>query len=333
MSLPELIYVFRWIMRDTFSQARASGITWAMLIVSGLCILLCLSIGVSGPTNWRDPKDPTPEILPRNPPYDPAQVAKSGIPVVQGEVTFAFGAIPARIGRDALDVVRFVQVLLAFVVADTLGILMALVWTAGFLPTFLEPSAASVLVAKPVPRWVILLGKYCGVLLFVTAHAILFVGGTWLALGVKTSVWDPLYLLTIPVLLVHFSIFYSISAFLAVLTRSTVTCAFGSTLFWFASYAMNFARHSALATESSGVATSRVRFLAELGYWLLPKPADLSIVLYDGLKADAFLGKPSILQAVQSQGLVHADLSILSSLAFTFGVLALASYEFVKTDY
>ena len=41
----------------------------------------------------------------------------------------------------------------------------ALVWTAGFLPDFLQPSAASVLFAKPVPRWTVLLGKYAGVVI------------------------------------------------------------------------------------------------------------------------------------------------------------------------
>ena len=41
---------------------------------------------------------------------------------------------------------------LAGVVADTAGVLLALLWTAGFLPTFLEPAAVTVLLAKPAPR-------------------------------------------------------------------------------------------------------------------------------------------------------------------------------------
>src|SRR5580704_8787430 len=47
---------------------------------------------------------------------------------------------------------------------DVAGLLLALLWTAGFLPTFLEPAHASILLAKPTPRWQLLVGKFVGVL-------------------------------------------------------------------------------------------------------------------------------------------------------------------------
>ena len=51
--------------------------------------------------------------------------------------------------------------------ADTLGLMLTLIWTAGFLPSFLEGRNICVLLAKPAPRWVLLVGKYVGVLAFV----------------------------------------------------------------------------------------------------------------------------------------------------------------------
>ena len=36
------------LIRDTFRQSSASGIFWMMLAVTGLCVLLCLSVKVSG---------------------------------------------------------------------------------------------------------------------------------------------------------------------------------------------------------------------------------------------------------------------------------------------
>ena len=60
-----------------------------------------------------------------------------------------------------------------------------------------------------MPRWSLLAGKFLGVLVFVAAQNALFVGGTWLALGVRTSVWDPTYFLCIPMLLLHFAVFFS----------------------------------------------------------------------------------------------------------------------------
>ena len=167
-----------------------------MLAVSGLCILFCLSVSVEGGTRLHHPGE-LPDFV-SEPPRQPneteaayrkrleafrAEAERSGVEIASGELSLAFGAIRAKLGRDAEDAVHFLQLLLAGAVADTAGILLALIWTAGFLPTFLEPSAAAVLLAKPVPRWTLLLGKYLGVLVFVVFQATVFVVGTWLALG------------------------------------------------------------------------------------------------------------------------------------------------------
>src|SRR5204862_4647919 len=119
-----------------------------------------------------------------------------------------FGAFRLAIHRDAEAEVRLLQTIFATWVAGSAGVLLTLVWTAGFLPEFLQPSSASVLLAKPVPRWSLLLGKCLGVLVFVAFQTIVFVGGTWLALGARTGIWLPAYLWSIPLLLLHFAIIY-----------------------------------------------------------------------------------------------------------------------------
>ena len=141
--------------------------------------------------------------------------------------------------------------MLAAGVADTLGLLLTLIWTAGFLPGFLAPQAVAVLLAKPVPRWTLLAGKYIGVLAFVLAQAAYFVGGTWLALGLRTGVWDPTYLLSIPLLLLQFAVFFSFSLLLAVCSRSTVVCVSGSIAFWAVCWAINFGRHAVMASPAA----------------------------------------------------------------------------------
>jgi hypothetical protein len=60
----------------------------------------------------------------------------------------------------------------------------ALMWTASFLPNFLEPSSVTVMLVKPVTRWNLLAGKYLGIVAFVGLHFVGFVVGTWLALRV-----------------------------------------------------------------------------------------------------------------------------------------------------
>ena len=221
----------------------------------------------------------------------------------------------------------------SFGVADTFGILLTLIWTAGFLPTFLDPSAAAVLLAKPVPRWSSLVGKYLGVLAFVLFQAVVFVGGTWVALGLRTGEWPAAYLLSVPLLLLHFAIFFSFSTFVAVCTRSTVACVFGSILFWLLCWGMNFGRHAVVGMPEMQGMSGSFSGLVEAGYWVLPKPADLLLVLFDALGAGAHVPLAKEFQAVQAQGAFHPELSILASLAFAVAVLAVAARQFVTTDY
>ena len=122
------------------------------------------------------------------------------------------------------------------------------------------PHSASVLLAKPTARWLLLLGKYIGVLTFVGFQVVLFVGLTWLALGLRTGVWDRAYLWCVPLLVLQFAVFYSFSVLLAVLTRSTVACVFGSVLFWLVAWGINYGSVMAVAAPD----TSLPRFTAVL---------------------------------------------------------------------
>lgn len=333
MNLPAAIYAVRWLIRDTFRQALASGLFWLMLGVSTLCMVVCLSAGISGDVPLRQGKEMS-EFLPRGDvEARPEKLTNSGVTVITGELTLLFGKMKLSLGRDGADAVHYFQLLLAGVVADAAGVLLALIWTAGFLPTFLEPGAAAVLLAKPVPRWSLLTGKYLGVLTFVAFQAIVFAGGTWAALGISTGIWSAAYLLCVPILLFHFAIFFSVSTLLAVCTRSTVTCILGSVLFWLLSWGMNYGRHAAFGLVDLSLIPEPLHVLIETGYWILPKPADLGLVLFDTLQADGSFGKPAALEAVQSKGLLYPGLSLLTSLIFTVVMLGAAAREFVTTDY
>ena len=187
---------------------------------------------------------------------DPALARREGVETISGRMTLAFGAVSIPVSRERSDAVHFLALILAGGIAGTFGLLLTLVWTAGFVPTFLDPSAASVLLAKPIPRWQLLLGKYFGVLAFVGFQVVLFVALTWLALGVRTNVWDMAYWWCIPLLLLQFAIFYSFSVLLAVVTRSTVACVFGSILFWLLAWGINYG--SVMARQHAAIPVSSV---------------------------------------------------------------------------
>lgn len=337
MSVDRRMRIVGWLVRDTFRQSLAYGLFWILACVSLVCIVLCASVTVDAPATLVE-EDSRADFLPKHDPdaRDRERAATSGVMIVEGNMSLAFGAIRLPAARDARAAVHFFQLLLACGVADTFGLLLALVWTAGFLPGFLDGRNIAVLLAKPASRGLLLCGKFAGVLSFVLLYAVTFVGGTWLALGLRTGIWDTAYLWCVPLLVVHFAVFFSFSLLLAVTSRSTVVCVFGSILFWFLCWGMNFGRHTLLAQSyqpSEAVFGERAVTLVETTYWALPKPADVGMLLYEALDAGDSFGQITAFQQVKEHGDFHPWLSLTASLAFMLVLLGGASRQFAAVDY
>ena len=337
MTLFERMRVIGWLTRDTFRQSLAHGVFWILTVVSLVCIAACASVSVQAPPALAAAGE-TADFLPRHDPdaRDRERAAKSGVTIVEGTMTLGFGAVELPVARDARGAVHFLQLLLACGVADACGLLLALIWTAGFLPGFLDGRNLAVLLAKPVSRRLLAWGKFTGVVVFVLCHAVFFVGGTWLALGVKTGIWDTAYLWSVPLLVAHFAIFFSFSMVLAVASRSTVVCVFGSIVFWLVCWGANFGRHAIVAESyqpGEGRFAEHAVSLVEAAYWTLPKPADLGMVLYDALEAANSFSQNGAFQSVKDHGDFHPWLSFAASLAFMLVLLTGATRQFAKVDY
>ena len=340
MNLPTAVRTVRWMVRDTVRQSLATKLFWVMLAATAVVTALCLGARVENDLPPLTSDGDIPAILPATEAEKIGRdkVKADGVRVIETDpdkrprLTLAFGAVVVPIARDRTDAVRHLQVMLAGLLADTAGVLLALLWTAGFLPDFLEPQSATVLLAKPAPRWAILLGKYLGVVGFVFVQAVLFVGCTWAALGIATGVWANAYWLAVPLLVINFGVFYSVSAFLAVCTRSTVAAAFGTFLFWAVCWGMNYAHHRYALLPPDGV-TALSSWLLDVGYWVLPKPLDLSGVFFGAMQADGFAAAVPELKAVQSAGQFHPEAAVFTSMGFAAVTLGLAGYELEMTDY
>ena len=329
MTLSAAVNVLRWLIVDTLWQSLASRIFWVMLAVSGIAILFCLGVGVTGARLEHDPGQRT-EILHKDMPSDLEQAKRSGVNVIEGNVSLGFGMVHIQHARDFQDSVRFLQVVLSGVVAGTIGILLTLIWTAGFLPSFLEPNAASILLTKPVPRWTLLLGKFLGMVAFVGMQATIFVGGTWLVLGLRTGVWNETYLLSIPLLTLQFAFFYSFSMFLAVATRSTIVCMVGSVLFWMLCSAINAGRIELMLQPD---APAWLRWPIEAAYWVLPKPIDFNLIMNQALTANQYFAPWPAAQAIEAQGRFTPEWAILTSLLFGVGMILISAFDVRKVDY
>jgi len=328
MNAPAAVNAFRWLIWDTIRQSIASRIFWVMLIASGLCIVFCFSVSITGALRER-----TDEIglygadgkLLTDPDRNP------------GVMSLAFGAIRLPLYRTGASEIQFLEAILGRWVAGLGGLLLALIWTAGFLPEFLQPASATIFLAKPIPRWCLLTGKFLGVVSLVAAMASFFFFGTWLALGLRTGFWQPSYLAGIPLLVLNFAITYGFSVLLATWSRNTITCLFGSILFWLTCFGMNYGRHAAVAWSAlmpdKPALPGSFRFLAECGYWLLPKPADLVMLLDDALGLSENFTQIKEFEFVQQHGQFFPELSILTSLLFTVAMIAIAARKLRTAEF
>jgi ABC-type transport system involved in multi-copper enzyme maturation permease subunit len=331
MNASAALYAMRWLVVDTFRQAMATRIFWIMIAVSSVFILFCLSVRVSGGVDPRE-KDDIELYVKNKPVTGPGAVAR---------ISFLFGAMEVESGtRSRKDAVHFLQVMLATMVASYIGFILTVLWTAGFLPEFLQPSNAAVLFAKPVPRWTLLVGKYLGVVAFVTFQVTVFFTGTWLALGLKTGVWEMGYLAGIPLLVLNFAVIYSFAVLVAVQTRSTVACVFGCVLFWVLCWATNYGHHWACAAPELAGGQSPMGpftlFLTQVSYWMLPKPADMEWILQDALQSGdyfmAIANAPGFKQAIAT-GAIDKVASMVTSILFSVVMLVISSRHLAKTDY
>ncbi len=329
MDAPAVFYALRWLIHDTFRQTLTSRVFWILLGLSAICIVFCFGISVEGGALLDNREIITAKGVP---------IAEAKTP--PGRVSLLFGMFQYGFTRKASEEVEFLLSIFASWIAGTVGILLALVWTSGFVPESLHPSAASVLLAKPAPRWLLLAGKFLGVVCFIAVHAAIFFIGTWLAIGLRTGHWPAAYLMGIPLMIFHFAVIFSFSVMLAVLFRSTMACVVGTVLFWIVCYAVNYGRHFAVVYADLNPGAQALPgftvFLSELGYWLLPKPADFTILLEQSLNlgtAKITLAAQEPFAAMLAKNLFHPIAVILTSCIFPAFALWASASQLSKTDY
>lgn len=296
-----------------------------LTVVILLCILFCLGVSLDGGAPLRGPDDL--EL------YGADGQPLTGPNPNPGHLNLAFGAVRLPLFRDGAAAVHFLQVVLGSVVSGGIGLLFLLVWTAGFLPEFLRPGTATVLLVKPVPRWLLLLGKVLGVIAYVAVAAAVFFASTWLALGLRTGVWRAGYLLGAPLLVLHFASVYSFTVLLAVSTRSTAACVLGSILFWLVCLGVNYGRHATGSLPEAAAAAPAARAVVEVGYWLLPKPLDAMLSLEAALGAGEHLSTLPEFTTLAAQPAWMWLLAMLSPFAFAATVLVAAALQLNQTDY
>ena len=345
-TLTDRVRVARWLCWETWRQSLASGLFWVQSGLVLVAVVLCLSVSLAGkplalgadddsfltaPLRERLAADSADGALDDGALDDP-------LPVADGRLSLGFGLVEVPVRRDAADAIRHLHLMLGSALADTGGLLVALLWTAGFFPAFFRESSVLVLLAKPPGRGELLLGKFLGVLAIVAGFAASFALLTWLTLGGRTGVWDARYLWSAPLLLVNFAGFFCFTTLVAVYSRNAITSVLATLAFWGTCWGVNFGHHqlrdlhgvgSEAAAGAAAFSGGAARTL-EGCYWLLPKPYDMQYALYELLGGASHFG-----DAFGSPSLAAADLplSLLTGLAFPALLLAGAAWHFRDLEY
>lgn len=254
----------------------------------------------------------------------------------------------SALGRSRI--VGLVVYMLMSVFLGWIGVILMIIATASVFPSMTERGAIDVLMAKPISRSRLFLYKYLAGMVFVLFQATLFVGLTFLVMGIRWRVWVPGYLLSIPLLVLLFSYVYCVSVLVGVRTRSTVAAILLSLGAWvlFATppnLLEAFETMTNLRQEQSRV----YRTVQTIG-WILPKTADIPYLAAQwaqaGTSIDVFppnLTNPggemdqeqweSVRQMERRLLTTNPVLSIGSSLLFQTVVVLGAMWTFARKDY
>lgn len=250
------------------------------------------------------------------------------------ELSQFFGAkISKRSGESRNEIILQMQMMIANYIVGIVGLLVAVLVCAPFIPDMIRKGTLDLTLARPVSRVKILLFKYLGGLWFIAIVASFLIGGCWLAFTVRTGVSNLWLLGTIPVLLACFAVLNSIVTLLAVVTRSGAVSGLVALGVWMASGALAQIRLDLKHSGDYDEMASWARALFETVYNILPKTSDL-VSLNTYILSNAHFSaatRERILKQVYSE--VDWTFSAGTSVAFILVMLGWSCWLFRRRDY
>jgi ABC-type transport system involved in multi-copper enzyme maturation permease subunit len=120
-----------------------------------------------------------------------------------------------------------------------IGIILALVSTAGIIPDFIAGGSVDLYLSRPISRTRLFLTKYLTGLLFATLQVLIFSAASFVLIGVRARTWDARLFLAVPIVVLVYSYLFCVCALLGLLTRSTVAALLLTILFWFAIFGVD----------------------------------------------------------------------------------------------
>ncbi len=233
---------------DTFQEARARWLFWGLFALSSLLIAIFLFV--------------------------------LKIDLVQGAVTFM--GIQST-SKPLGDIDRFVNTSYSWVsiVLYIWGTFLAVFASAGLIPSVLEAGRISLLLSKPLTRTRLLMGRYLGNVAVVALNHIYLICSVWIIIGIKTHIWEPRFLLAIPISIFIFAVLLCVVVLIGVLSESAALSVMVAVALMLVSTIL---AQRQIVVKLLSSQWSRDLWMAF--YWIIPKVFDLGaamkqLILFD----------------------------------------------------
>ena len=125
----------------------------------------------------------------------------------------------------------------------TLGVFAAILVTASIIPNTFEAGSIDFLLSKPISRVLLLLSKFFGGCAFILLIASYFIIGIWLVIGVRFQLWNHRILMTLPLFLFLFAIYFCVSTFAGLRWKNATISIVMSILFWAACFVVGTSKN------------------------------------------------------------------------------------------
>jgi hypothetical protein len=325
--VPSYIQLTRSFLNESIRMALASKLMLLWFVMSASIFLICLSVrfekipsGAGSINQQRVPHEEAERV-------GNFEIQADGTPSIQGKIQILFGAISLDWPHFREKAGLFMESLLGFFLADWPGLVLALIFTGGLLPEFLNADWWNLIRLHQKSTAMVIVIKTLTIMFLFSS----FASGTlflcWFTLNLTTSTWHPQFLWAIPIIWIQLLAFYPVSAFLAVWTRSTTVAITGAVAFWGLCWLMNHARMTFALPE-----TLTSGNIVEAFYWILPKPIDLSLFLADLTQTLPDKALPDAWKSAWQKEWISPIPSLATSLTFSALVLSATCYEIKDSD-
>lgn len=221
------------------------------------------------------------------------------------------------VGIEISDVVTTFQVVIISMLYSV-GVALALFSTSNLVPRLCVDGWVDLLLAQPITRPTLLLGRATGAITVVALNVAYLILGSWVLLVWKTGFGNAGFLLAGAIIVATYAVCYAGMVLVGVVTRNSPVSILAGLAFWLAGHIFHlFHAYPAWSTSlRAGWQRQIGVFVTESIYWTLPKTQGLAEMAVAAARGEPVSVTP-----------------LLFSLPFAVGSLALACFWFTRRDY